>query len=133
MNASTVTVIVVGILTAVGGGLLASIVTGLMARGKTKAEAESIATSTTLSIIKDLREEITRLSTRLKASEEECEDIRKRADAAEAHATRSEYDVVVLGRGMKSCTSRIDYLTKLLEDNGISANAWTPPEGIEAR
>jgi chromosome segregation ATPase len=111
-----------------------------MARGKTKAEAESIATSTTLSIIKDLREEIGRLSTRLKASEEESEEIRTRADAAEARAskaearaTQAEYDVVVLGRGMKSCATRIANLTKLLEENGITANPWTPPEGIEAR
>jgi hypothetical protein len=133
VNGSTITVVVIGILTAVGGGLLASIVTGLMARGKTRAEAESIATTTTLSIIKELREEVGRLSVRLKASEGESEEIRTKLDTAEARATGAEYDVVVLGRGMRSCTSRIAYLTKLLEDNGIVASVWTPPEGIETR
>jgi peptidoglycan hydrolase CwlO-like protein len=130
-NPQTVTMIVMGILSAVGGGVLTALVTGIMARGKTKAEAVSIATATTLSIIRDLREEIKRLQERLEDSEQDAQETKARADSAEARASRAEYDVVVLNRGMRSCNSRIAYLTRLLEENGIAVSAWTPPEGIE--
>jgi hypothetical protein len=131
VSAPTVTAIVVAILSAVGGGVLASLITGLFSRGKTKAEAEQIATNTTLSIIKDLREEIGRLAKRLEDSENESQGSRDRAEVAEARATRAEYAVVVLTRGMRSCTNRIAYLTKLLEDEGKAPSPWTPPDGIE--
>ncbi len=131
MSTTAVVTIVVGILGAVGGGVLAALVTGLFTRGKTRAEAESIATNTTLSIIKDLREEITRLVKRLEDSEVDSTAARERAEAAEARATMAEYNVIVLNRGMRACNSRIAYLTKLLEEQGIQISAWTPPEGIE--
>jgi phage host-nuclease inhibitor protein Gam len=131
MSTTAVVTIVVGILGAVGGGVLAALVTGLFTRGKTRAEAESIATNTTLSIIKDLREEITRLVKRLEDSESDSTAARERAEVAEARATKAEYNVIVLNRGMRACNSRITELTNLLEKQGIQISAWTPPEGIE--
>lgn len=138
MNGAAVLTVVISIVGAVGAGVLASLANGLFSRGKVKAEAENIATSTTLLIIKDLRqeiarlqEEISRLSERLKVSEDASEEIRHRADSAEARAEQAEYNVIVLGRGMKACNARIAYLTALLERNGIPTSPWTPPEGIE--
>lgn len=134
----TLTTVVVAILTAVGGGLLASIVNGVFTRSKVSAEAEStratavqIATNTTLSIIKDLRDEVSRLSRRLAEAERESEDAKNRAEQADSRAVRAEYDMMQLRRGMAAYRRRVEYLTQLLEKSGINVLSWTPPEEID--
>jgi hypothetical protein len=129
VSENAITTIVVAAISAVGGGTLS----GLLSRSKTRAEAESIATNTALLVIKDLREEIGRLSARLRASEQECEQIRQHADASEERAVKAEYDVDAILRATRSMSSRITYLTKTLKDYGIVVNSWTPPEGIGKR
>lgn len=130
MNPTTTTA-VIAVFTAIGGGGLASLINGLLLRGKTSADAEStratatkIATETTLSIISDMRAEIARLAKRLADAEAEGEEIRARAEAAEG-------EVRALRRSVAAYRRRVEYLTELLEVSGIHPERWTPPTGVE--
>lgn len=133
MSSGAITTIIVGVLAATGGGVLAALVTGYFTRPKTKAEAEAIATDAALKVVTSLQNEVKRLSDRLEEAESDNAEARTRAEAAEARATAAEYNVIKLNRGMRACNDRIAYLTRLLEQNGIVATPWTPPEGLDTR
>lgn len=76
------------ILAVIGGGSVAALVTGLLTRGKTKADAAAVVSDSAIDLLKPLREEISDIRARLAAVEEQLRAEERRSWAAIGYIRR---------------------------------------------
>lgn len=121
------------------GGAGLAIINQFFARRRTNAEAESIEADTAAKLLKSVSDELERLQLRQIALEKRFTDseaarILAEEKARELAAAERELRIHLasLQRAYTATRTRVDYLTQVVKEAGLTVLPWTPPTGIPA-
>jgi hypothetical protein len=119
------------------GGAGLAVINQVFARRKTNAEAESIEADTAAKLLRGVSDELERLQGRQIALEKrftESETIRLDVEARAREITAAEKEtrrhLATLQRAYTATRARVDYLTEVVKEAGLTVAPWTPPSGI---